>query len=75
MSTANQEHGVSGANLSAGLDQMNFTGGPGGTIKTAGAVPTATDDVIKLQEKILKQQNKCVSYHFLQSIYFLIHFL
>ena len=31
------------------------------SINTTGAVPTATDDVIKLQEKINNQKQKCVS--------------
>ena len=29
--------------------------------QNTGAVPTVTDDVIKLQEKIMKQSGKCVS--------------
>lgn len=31
------------------------------SINSTGAVPTATDDVIKLQEKINNQKMKCVS--------------
>ena len=54
--------GASGGGAVGGATSGTFGAQLGGT--GGGAVPSATEDIIKLQDKIIKQQNKCVSYSF-----------
>lgn len=47
-----------------GANSSGFAGPSGVVSGVGGAVPSATEDIIKLQEKMIKQQNRCVSYSF-----------